>query len=167
MMTVYRWDRSAGWAAADRLPDSAADVAADQVVWVDLSDPTPEEEEAVFGRFLKVHPLTVEDVTKPRRDPDHGAHFPKVEEFADYLFVIVNPLPPDLVQPPEAGAGPSPRVRFRPSRLLRRHRPQLSAVLTHTILITHHYSPIGCLDATRGHLSRHPDAAGRGPDYIF
>src|SRR5207248_469450 len=69
MMTVYRWDRSAGWAAADRLPDSAVEVAADQVVWVDLSDPTPEEEEAVFGRFLKVHPLTLEDVTKSRRDP--------------------------------------------------------------------------------------------------
>jgi magnesium transporter len=167
MMTVFRWDRSAGWAAADRLPESATEVAAGQVVWVDLSDPTPEEEAAVFGRFLKVHLLTLEDITKLRREPDQGAHFPKVEEFPDYLFVIVNPLPPDLVAPPEPGAGTTPRVRLKPSRLLRRNRPQLSAVITHTVLITHHYQPLGCLTATHNHLARHPEAASRGPDYIF
>jgi magnesium transporter len=163
MLTVHRWDHSAGWRKVETLPDSAAEIAADQVIWVDLSDPTPEEEEVALGRFMRVHPLTREDITKPRREPDQGAHFPKVEEFADYLFVIVNPLPPDLVQPP--GDGPPPKMQ--PSRLLRRHRPQLSAILTHTILITHHYQPLGCLATTRGHLEKHPDAAARGPDYIF
>ena len=131
MMSVYRWDHSAGWAAADRLPESAAEVAADQVVWVDLSDPTAEEEEAVFGRFLKVHPLTREDITKSRREPDQGAHFPKVEEFADYLFVIVNPPAADRLDP----KGRRPRgAAARPVAL------QLSAVLSHGALVPHRRS---------------------------
>ena len=101
MITVFRSKGSAGacgWVAAAELPASAADVAGQDVCWVDLSDPTPEEEQAVFERFLKVHALTLEDVTKPRRKPEEGAHFPKVEEFPDYLFVVVNPLPPEVVR---------------------------------------------------------------------
>src|SRR5207302_1944557 len=99
MMTVYRWDCTANACArldASQLPASAADVIGEDVVWIDLADPTPEEEAAVFERFLRVHTLTLEDITKPRRMPEQGAHFPKVEEFPDYLFVIVNPLPQDL-----------------------------------------------------------------------
>ena len=62
------------------MPGSAADVTGEDVVWVDLADPTPEEEHLVLERFLKVHRLTLDDITKPRRDADQGAHLPKVEE---------------------------------------------------------------------------------------
>jgi magnesium transporter len=143
------------------LPASAAGVAAEDVCWVDLSEPTRREEEEVFGRFLKVHTLTLEDVTKPERKPEEGAHFPKVEEFPDYLFVVVNPLPPDLVADPHAVAG------ITAHRMVHRQRPQLSAVLTRNVLITHHYKPLGCVDAVRAFLDRHAETARRGPDYIF
>src|SRR5215213_8950130 len=101
MITAFRWacsDRVCEQVAADRLPDSAADITGEDVLWVDLAAPTPDEEQLVLGRFLKVHRLTLEDVTKPRREPDQGAHLPKVEEFPDYLFVVVNPLPPGLAE---------------------------------------------------------------------
>ena len=78
-----------------------------EVFWVNLTDPTPEEESLVFGRFMKVHTLTLEDITLMRREPDHGAHFPKVEEFPDYLFVIVNPLPPGLSKLAQAKGKPA------------------------------------------------------------
>ena len=97
MISVYRWGgQTCARGGLDRLPDSVAAIPADEVIWIHLTEPTPEEEAAVFERFMKVHTLTLEDITRMRREPEGGAHFPKVEEFPDYLFVIVNPLPPGL-----------------------------------------------------------------------
>jgi magnesium transporter len=84
MITVYRWtcsDRTCERVEADQLPASAAEVTGEDVVWVDLAAPTPDEEQLVFERFLKVHRLSLEDITKPRREARQGAHLPKVEEF--------------------------------------------------------------------------------------
>lgn len=174
MMTVFRWDgstRAGGRVAPDQLPASAAGVAGEEVVWVDLADPTPDEERLVFEQFLKVHGLTLEDITKARREPQDGAHLPKVEEFPDYLFAIVNPLPPGLA---EVVAKPKPKPAMKdpadpdPVRGLRsRFRPQLSAVLTRNVLITHHYQRIDCVAEVSAHLDRHAETARRGPDYLF
>src|SRR5262245_33814499 len=99
MISVYRCGgQTCARGGLDRLPESVAAIPADEVVWIHLTDPTPEEEAAVFERFMKVHLLTLEDITKMRREPGSGAHFPKVEEFPDYLFIIVNPLPPGLCE---------------------------------------------------------------------
>ena len=171
MITVYRWHcstRVCERVAAHQLPASAAEIAGDDVCWVDLADPTPEEEQLVFEKFLKVHTLTLGDITMPRREPNQGAHLPKAEEFPDYLFVITNPLPPGLAE--AAQAQPSPADGPRPAidpRQFRKHRPQLSAILTPTILITHHYQPLGCVDEAHRYLDRHGDSARRGPDYLF
>lgn len=172
-MTVYHWEcstRACSRVPSDRLPP-AAEVPAEDAVWVDLSDPTPEEEEAVLGRFLKVHPLTLGDITKPRRDPDQGAHLPKAEEFPDYLFVVVNPLPPGLADAARGKPAADPGGETEPAagalRLRPKDRPQLSAVLTRNVLITHHYQPLPSVTEVAAHLDRHGDAARRGPDYLF
>ena len=164
MIHVYRWDPSAAACRAlgpADLPATHADLAGDDVLWIDLADPTPEEEDRVFKQFLPVHPLTLEDVRKPRSDPLQGAHFPKVEEFPDYLFVVVNPLPPGVFDPP-AGKDLPP-----PPRLSKRARPQLSALLTHNALITHHYDPLPAVVGVREHAGRHGETVRRGPDYVF
>ena len=133
----------------DTVPDS---------VWIDLEAPTPEEEAMVFDKVQHIHPLTLEDITRPRRLPDQTPHLPKVEEFADYLFVIANPLHPNatrlLVDP---GADCEHRKLCS----------QLSAVIAERILITHHTEPLLAIEALRGHLGRHESTAGRGPDYLF
>lgn len=160
MLMAHRWNaatRTYEAVPAYALPAAAADMPADDVLWIDLSAPTPEEEARVFEQFLPVHSLTLGDVTKPRREPDQGAHLPKVEEFADYLFMVVNPLPPGLADP--AGAGRK-RIRLR-------DRPQLSAVLTKQVLVTHHYPPLACVEGVSGYLARHGECARRGPDYVF
>lgn len=169
MITVHRWNGSrCAQSGLEGLPESAATVHPDEFVWVNLSAPTPEEEATVFQKFLPVHMLTLEDITRIRREPDAGAHFPKVEEFPDYLFVIVNPLPPGLLAiatraKREPGAEPLPSA----SRLLRRHRPQLSAILSHNVLVTHSLEPLGCVESAHQFLARHGESARRGPDYVF
>lgn len=163
MISIVRWSgtaRTCERGPAVQLPATAADLAADDIIWVDLTDPTPEEESRIFSQFLPVHPLTLEDITKPRRDSGQGAHLPKAEEFPNYLFVVVNPLPPGLMQPSEIAADDT-------ANAARARRPQLSAVLTGNVLITHHYRKLKCVDAVAEFLARHEPALGRGPDYVF
>jgi magnesium transporter len=166
MIHVLRWDPAARCTTAggpERLPASAAELTGEAAVWVDLENPTPEEEDRVLKQFLPVHPLTLEDATKPRRTPAEGAHLPKVEEFQDYLFVIVNPLPAEVCRPAEPGADGEEVV----PRLGRLHRPQLSAVLTHHVLVTHYYEALPVVADARGYAVRHADCVRRGPDFLF
>jgi len=128
------------------------------IIWIDLENPTPEEETQVFGHFMNLHPLTVEDITKPSREPASGGHLPKVEEFARYLFVIVNPLPEGAL---------NPAIGTKLPRNWSRLRAQLSAIITRRVLITHHYDVMPCIGEAKGRLSRHPENLRRGPDYIF
>lgn len=164
MIQVMRWDhagRRAEVLAADQLPATHAGLGPDNCYWVDLSAPTPDEEERVFGQFLPVHALTREDITRPNSGA--GAHLPKVEEFPDYLFVVSNPLPPDdPACPPPEGVPPARDKRFDQDRL-----PQLSAVLTAQVLVTHHKIELPCVNRAWGYAGRHRDCAARGPDYLF
>jgi magnesium transporter len=168
MITVQHWDAAAKACrncTADALPATASAVAADDVWWIDLTDPTPDEEERIFGSFFPVHALTREDVTKPRAEEDPGTHLPKVEEFPDYLLVIVNPLPPGLAQTLKTTAPGDPAPKA--AALARRLRPQLSAVMNRNVLVTHHYQELGCVTAARSYIDRHGEAARRGPDFLF
>ncbi len=160
MIHIVRWNpvtKATEEIALDALPATASELPEGSVVWIDLADPTPDEERRVLKEFLPVHALTLEDVVKPRASG--ATHLPKVEEFPDYLFVIVNPLPTVLSDGPD-----SPE---KPVRMHKIARPQLSAILTETVLVTHHYAPLPCIRDGRGHLSRHTANVKRGPDYLF
>lgn len=173
MITAFRWNcetNVGGPVAAAELPGTAAGVTGDDVLWIDLANPTPEEEHSVLEQFFHVHTLTLEDLTRPRRLPDEGPHLPKVEEFPDYLFAIVSPLPRGMARmlkkepiPTAAEEPPAETVH----KLHSTHRPQLGAVLTHRALITHHLEPLDCIDEAAARLSRHSEALRRGPDYLF
>ena len=52
------------------------------VVWVDMEAPT-EADEKVLLEVFKFHPLTIEDCRENR-------HYPKIEEFPGYLYLIVH-----------------------------------------------------------------------------
>jgi len=167
MIRVVHWNAAAGKGQVvpvEYLPADHTAIAEGDTIWIDLVDPTPEEEEQVFGRFLVVHPLTREDIIKPRREPEQGAHLPKVEEFDDYLFCIVNPLPDGMAEPTTPSA---PGTERRTSREMIRSRPQLSAVLSHALLITHHYDKLNCVETIRNYVQRHASCSKHGPDYLF
>ncbi len=164
MLTAYCWNdetKSCDWLSADKLRALSPDVRAEPyTLWIDLDNPTEEEEALVFDQVFHVHPLTREDITRLRREPETRPHFPKVEEFADYLFVVVNPLSAPYV---EALQG----KKAEPSNIEARSTTQLSVLLTERVLITHHYEPTPGIAELRTHLNKHEMQAGRGPDYLF
>jgi magnesium transporter len=159
MISLYRWkpDQKFGtWVDIPDLPTDLGHVPEGEIWWLDLDDPSPEEEDLVYRKFLPVHALTLEDITKPRREPGTVPHLPKVEEFPDYLFIIVDPLRP----PPEQGtesidAGSANAI------------VQLSTVLTERVLVTHHYQVLPSVSQVKQFLHRHGEQCGRGPDYLF
>jgi magnesium transporter len=168
MIAVYHWDAKTSrghWGPAAELlrgaPTKREQGEAGDIWWVDLEAPDEAEEQRVLAEWLPVHPLTLEDVTKPRLDPKHRPHLPKVEEFADYLFVIVNPLDLARLAGKDHGTGRHGEIDVGPADL------QLSAVLTHHVLVTHHLAPLPSVDRVKGFLERHPTNCRRGPDYVF
>jgi magnesium transporter len=162
MITIHAWNGKTKQAV--QFPEAALrqdrdKLLAHDVLWIDLAQPTPDEEQLVFREFQPVHPLTLEDITRLRREPDEPPHFPKVEEFSDYLFVIINPLTQDFLEHLDR-SGNNVGPELRPFT-------QLSAVLTHQLLITHHYERHSCIDHLQTFLERHESQAERGPDYLF
>jgi magnesium transporter len=160
MISVYCWKESSKtcrWGGVAALNASCGD---DEVRWVDLEAPTAEEERRVFEEFFPVHPLTLEDITRLRRLPEQPPHFPKVEEFPDYLFVVANPLNTKardrLIAQGEDGGGQEE------GRLI----TQLSAILGQRVLITHHCESLVSTGELRSYLERHQAQAARGPDSV-
>jgi magnesium transporter len=157
MISLYRWlpgQKFGTWADLPDLPANGCRLPEGEVWWIDLDDPSEEEEALVFKKFLPIHPLTLEDITRPRREPDEAPHLPKVEQFADYLFVIANAL---------RSVDDSAHPETDPLRCV----VQLSGVVTEQVLITHHYPPLSAVGAVKQFLHRHAEQAGRGPDYLF
>jgi magnesium transporter len=156
MISLYRWQpgqKPGTWADLTDLPAAGCDVPEGEVWWVDLNGATEAEEAVVFQKFLPIHPLSLEDINRPRRDPGVVPHLPKAEEFPDYLLVIANAL---ALDPGSETAGDSacPVV-------------QLSAVLTERVLVTHHYAPLAAVSDVKQFVDRHSGQGGRGPDYLF
>ena len=152
MIRVYLFDRRVGvgqWGGLELLTGLPAK-SGDHVVWVDAQDPTTEEHEILFTRWLPVHALSLEDIIRPVRMPEQSPHLPKVEEFPDYLFVITNPVLPGEVGEP----GPLEVA-------------QLSAVLTRNVLVTVHYGALPGIEEVLSQLHRHAELAQRGPDYLY
>jgi magnesium transporter len=157
MIHVYCFDASekkGTW----RGPEVLTDGGGAHVLWIDLEMPTPEEERLVFEKYFHIHPLTLEDITHLREFSDGFPHLPKVEEFNDYLFVIVNPI------------HPATYTMLQHQRPLQTDTPlvtQLSAVLTGSVLITHHAVELYSVRETRDAVSRGAIQCDRGPDYLF
>ncbi len=60
----------------------------DGLLWVCLNAPTEEELQTILGDLFHFHPLTIEDCTS------NGYQVPKMDDFGDYLFMIMHALPP-------------------------------------------------------------------------
>lgn len=164
MIYTYCWDEETrtGQMCPPKLLHQEADhlLQSKRVYWIDLDNPTEDEEELVLRQFFPVHMLTYMDITQRHHGTDGRSHLPKVEAFPDYLFVVVNPLREEFVR------------HLSPAQPLTatadiRSITQLSAVLTHNILITHHREPLQSIRDLHQYLGKHQDQAGRGPDYLF
>jgi magnesium transporter len=82
MITVYVF-RNGETQVVDRVEPRWLDPASGVTVWVDVAHPTPEEGQAVLANTFHFHPLSVEDALSE-------IHYPKIESYDRYLYVILH-----------------------------------------------------------------------------
>jgi magnesium transporter len=121
-------------------------------IWVDLNEPTVEEEERILGEIFKFHPLTIQDCRHERSSSHRGEHLPKVEDYGRYLFVIINAL--ETI----------PRHHEHRGSF---HTRQINAYLGENFIVTHHYQPSPAIRQSAQLCERNALLLERGPDYIY
>jgi magnesium transporter len=82
MITVYVY-RNGETQVVDRVEPHWLDSASGVTLWVDVAEPTPDEGQAVLANTFHFHPLSVEDALSE-------IHYPKVESYDRYLYVILH-----------------------------------------------------------------------------
>ncbi len=109
--------------------------------WVDLEDPTPDEARVLESVF-HFHPLAIEDCLQ-------DIHHPKVDDYGDYLFLIVHGMRFDA---------PSDQFITR----------ELDVFLGANFLVTHHHGPMRSISAARDHCGKNlQPALPKGTDFLL
>ena len=121
-----------------QLPDLLKDQQA--VVWVNMSQPTKADEDVLLNVF-QFHPLTVEDCRENR-------HYPKVEEFPDYLYLIVHGV----------------RADTSPDHF---NTIELDAFLGPNYVITYHHDEFRSIENVKQLIHTSPIACQRGAAFLL
>lgn len=128
------------------------------MIWVDCSAPTVEEEIAVFQTWFHAHELVIEDVQRTSRSSTQSRlHHPKIEDYETYLFIILHAL--NYVRDDGSDALPGDEIR-------RYNLEQLSLVISANVLITHHMAPMASVSLVLQSCMSNMKVMRRGPDYI-
>jgi magnesium transporter len=125
-------------------------------VWIDLNDPTTEEEDRILKEVFDFHPLSILDCRRDRLDPDRGDHLPKVEDFGHYLFAIINAIE---LRREEGGDPADQRISVETH--------QFNAYIGERFLVTHHYEPSKAAETTGLLCQKNSLLLERGPDYLY
>jgi magnesium transporter len=110
------------------------------VIWVDMPSPTVDDETVLLNVF-HFHPLTVEDCRENR-------HYPKIEEFPDYIYVIVHGVRADTSSD-----------RF--------NMIELDGFLGPNYVITYHHDEFRSINAVKQLIRTSPIACKRGAGYLL
>ena len=122
----------------DQLPELLKDESA--LIWVDMEMPTHEDERVLLDVF-QFHPLTVEDCRENR-------HYPKVEEFPGYMYLIVHGV----------------RADTSPDRF---NTIELDAFLGSNYVITYHHDSFRSINDVKQLLRTSPVTCQRGPAFLL
>lgn len=109
------------------------------VIWVDLDNPTPEENKAILEGVFEFHPLAIEDCVAPNS-------LPKVEDYEDYLFIVTH------------------AVDF--TRTEKFNTTELDLFLGKDYLVTFHTAPLRSVSGFIDRTVKNVGAGPRGPDRI-
>ena len=120
------------------LPELLKDKSA--VIWVDMESPTADDERVLLDVF-HFHPLTVEDCRENR-------HYPKIEEFNDYIYFIVHGV--------TANTSPD---RF--------NTIELDGFLGPNYVITYHHDMFRSINNVKQLLRTTPIACQRGSAFLL
>src|SRR5262245_50361415 len=123
---------------AEDLPELHKDQSA--VIWVDMERPGEAEERVLLDVF-KFHPLTVEDCRENR-------HYPKIEEFHNYIYFIVHGVTADT----------------SPDRF---NTIELDGFLGPNYVITYHHEMFRSINNVKKQLTTSPVSCQRGPAFLL
>jgi len=121
----------------DQLPELLKDQQA--LIWVDMEKPSEADDRILLDVF-HFHPLTVEDCRENR-------HYPKVEEFPNYLYFIVHGVTADT----------------SPDRF---NTIELDGFLGPNYVITYHHDMFRSINNVKKLLGTSPIACQRGPAFL-
>jgi len=110
------------------------------VLWIDLEDPTPSEVE-ILSKVFGFHPLAIEDCFS-------NAHLPKVDDFGDYLFLILHGIKPDV------------KPRFFTTA-------QLNFFMSKNYLVTFHRQPSRSIEYAKNRCVKDAIPLSRGLDLLL
>lgn len=121
------------------------------MAWIDLSNPTEEEEHRVLDTWFGVHELVRSDMRRALTNDD-GIHHPKVEDLGTYLFVIMHAL--DIK---DTARGEAMQYAWQ----------QVNFIVAERVLITHHAGRVAPVRTVMGSCGMNPRVMHRGPDYVL
>ncbi|MBW8781836.1 MAG: magnesium transporter CorA family protein [Verrucomicrobia bacterium] len=109
------------------------------MLWIDLSQPTPEEVTRILETLFAFHPLTIEDCVS-------DSPLPKLEDYGDYLYLVAHAI------------AYAPETRFTTT--------ELDLFLGPNYLVTYHRLPLKAVSAVLERNLRAAQTPVRGPDRI-
>lgn len=109
------------------------------VLWVNLSNPTPEETKAILEGVFQFHPLAIEDCVAP-------SSLPKIEDYETYLFLVMH------------------AVDF--NRADKFTTTELNLFLGREFLVTFHPEPLKSVAAVIERCAKATGVVARGPDRL-
>jgi magnesium transporter len=125
-----------------------------EMVWIDLADPSQDEEDAILKHWFPVHDLVLNDCRRATVLPVDGRiHHPKVEDYGTYLYVIAHAqqsIPASVTKAPS---------NFRPR--------QVNIIVAEHVLVTHHAGDLQPLHELELSCTSNPRIMRRGPDYLL
>lgn len=168
-------------AGVEEIPELLKSADPSLVLWVDLENPTTQQEMEILEHVFNFHPLAIQDCRHQRESQRDEDHLPKVEDYEHYLFCIINPITnldeakrnghhgqqANSEANSHQGQEPQPSRRKISSSGHNIHTGQLNAFLGERYIVTHHYDAAPSIERAIGHCERNPGSIKRGPDYLY
>src|ERR1051326_5641474 len=117
-------------------------------LWVDLENPTPEENKFVLEEVFHFHPLSIEDCVTVTRSPKVEEYIPREQDkFAPYLFIVIHAV--DYSRKDGVFA-----------------TSELDFFLGKNFLVTHHAGPLRSVSLTEERATKSTTHIARAPDRV-
>lgn len=125
--------------AYEQLPELLRDET--NVVWVDMHEPTIDDDDKALSDVFHFHPLTIEDARSDR-------HHPKIEEYPNYIFFIIHGVRPDQTS-----------ERFNTT--------ELDGYLGSNFVVTYHHEEFPSLEKIKHRIRHNPTSCQRGAAFLL
>lgn len=141
MITIFSYSNEEGFSQireTTRIRDLIAD--RQRITWVDIEKPTPEETE-ILDTCFNFHPLTIDDCLSPR-------HQPKIDDYGEYLFLIVHEVLPKSTDRDFTTA-------------------EIDMFLGKNYVVTYHRPHLRSVETIRERIERNPKPIFRSADFLM